>query len=59
LTIVDYLLANGADVNAVDRCGNSPLESALSMGRTDVARFLTEKGGKIIRGSEEQCPRRR
>lgn len=54
LKVADQLLANGADVNAVDRYGHTPLENALSMNRIDMSRFLTERGGKTIRGGEEQ-----
>jgi ankyrin repeat protein len=54
LNVADYLLANGADVNAVNIFGDTPLENALSMNRTEMSKFLTERGGKRIRGSEEQ-----
>jgi hypothetical protein len=54
LKVADYLLAKGADVNAVNRYGSSPLGNALEMDLTDMARFLTEQGGKIIRRGEEQ-----
>jgi hypothetical protein len=54
LKVADHLLANGADVNAVDRRGHTPLENALSMNRVDMARFLTERGGKMIHGGEGQ-----
>ena len=54
LVIAEYLLAKGADVNAINRYGDSPLENAVSMNRTEMARLLTERGGKRIRGSEDQ-----
>ena len=36
----------GADVNAVDKAGNTPLDDAKSRGRTEVARLLEAAGGR-------------
>ena len=52
--ILRYLAANGADFNALDRCGDSPLELAASKGNREAAEFLIERGAKRIRGNDEQ-----
>lgn len=49
-----YLASRGADINALDRFGDSPLELAASRGNDEAARFLMERGGKRIRGDEAQ-----
>lgn len=54
LGIAEYLLAQGADVNAVTKYGDSPLEVAFSLNQSAMATLLAERGGKRIRGSEEQ-----
>ena len=52
--MAEYLLATGADVNAINSYGDSPLENAMSMNHAEIAQLLTETGGKRIRGGEEQ-----
>lgn len=42
---VEMLLDHGADVNAVDRPGRTPLYYAGRYGHRDVAEFLAERGG--------------
>jgi ankyrin repeat protein len=37
---VELLLAHGADVNAADRAGTTPLQAAQSMHQTDIAATL-------------------
>ena len=54
LPILRYLVSMGADVNALDRSGDSPLELAASGNRTDAAKFLIENGAMRIRGDEAQ-----
>jgi hypothetical protein len=54
LRIIQFLVASGADVNALDRAGDSPIEFAASRGHMECASFLQEHGGKRIRGDEAQ-----
>jgi ankyrin repeat protein len=48
------LVSLGADVNAVDRFGDSPLEMAESHRNEAAAKLLTEFGARRIRGDEAQ-----
>ena len=52
--VIRFLLASGADVNALDRLGNSPLQNAISEHRPEAAKLLAEHGGKIIHNGEQQ-----
>ncbi|HEY1267448.1 MAG TPA: ankyrin repeat domain-containing protein [Candidatus Binatia bacterium] len=52
--VAEYLFAQGANVNAVNLYGDSPLENAESMNRREVAQFLASHGAKRIRGTDEQ-----
>jgi hypothetical protein len=54
LPTLRYLISKGADVNALDRYGDSPLELASSNGHEAAARFLAEHGARRIRGDEAQ-----
>jgi len=47
LDIVEYLLAQGADINAVSRSGSTPLHGAASYGHTEIARYLITKGAIV------------
>jgi ankyrin repeat protein len=38
------LLKHGADIDAKDKKGDTPLQRALSHGRDEIARFLSEYG---------------
>lgn len=49
-----YLISKGANINALDRFGDSPLELAASRGNSDAADFLTRLGAKRIRGDDAQ-----
>jgi ankyrin repeat protein len=44
--VVDLLIRRGADVNAKNYTGVTPLQSAESNGFSNVARMLKEHGGK-------------
>jgi len=44
--IAVLLLANGADVNATDRIGQTPVDAAITMDRTEIANLLRKHGGK-------------
>jgi hypothetical protein len=50
--ILRYLTSKGANINAVDRFGDSPLELAVSRGNHAAAEFLIERGAKKIRGED-------
>jgi hypothetical protein len=54
LAVAEVLVVKGADVNALNRYGDSPLENAESEHKGEVARFLSARGGKRIRGTPEQ-----
>ena len=44
--IVELLIAEGADVNAKDRDGETPLDGAIKYKRTETADLLRKHGGK-------------
>jgi hypothetical protein len=54
LPILRYLISKGANIDALDRSEDSPLELAASTNRVEVVKFLTESGAKRIRGDETQ-----
>ena len=54
LRTMRFLVSRGADVNALDRSGDSPAELAASNGHQECVTFLQERGGKKIRGDEGQ-----
>ena len=47
LQIVETLLSAGANVNARDRWGGTPLRDAVREGHVKVAKFLHENGGEL------------
>lgn len=49
-----YLASKGANINALDRFGDSPLELAASRGNQKAVEFLVERRAKRIRGDEAQ-----
>ena len=44
LSTAEYLLSQGADINAVSRNGSTPLHGAASYGHLEIVRLLLEKG---------------
>ena len=53
-SMIDYLLSKGADVNALNAYGDSPVQNAISTNHPDAAKLLEAHGGKNIRGSDAQ-----
>jgi len=54
LPILRYLVSKGANINALDRSGDSPTELAAEANHAVALQFLVENGGKRIRGDEAQ-----
>ncbi|ULQ59519.1 ankyrin repeat domain-containing protein [Brucepastera parasyntrophica] len=48
ITFLQMLLANGADINAVDETGKTPLTDAIQGNRPDSVRLLLEKGASPV-----------
>ena len=44
--IVELLIANGADVNAKDEDGETPVDFAITFNQTQTADLLRKHGGK-------------
>jgi hypothetical protein len=49
-----YLLSKGADLNVVNRSGDSPLELAISNHQNAAVKFMFDLGAQRIRGDERQ-----
>lgn len=54
IEVMDYLLSQGADINAIDRYGESPLGYAVKEGKSEAAAFLTARGAREVHGTREQ-----
>lgn len=59
LAVIEFLLARGADVNAINPYGDSPLANAMTAtnNAAETQALLTKHGGTLIKGSEEQRSR--
>ena len=44
--IADLLIAEGANVNAKTKFGETPIDAAILLGQTETADFLRKHGGK-------------
>lgn len=51
--VLNYLLSRSADLNAVDRFGDSPLETAAVAKQNQAVQLLEIRGAKRIRGDDE------
>ncbi|CAG9464939.1 unnamed protein product [Pedinophyceae sp. YPF-701] len=47
-SVAKWLLSKGANVNAVDRFGRTPLADAVMADHGEVAKLLMTKGGKVV-----------
>jgi hypothetical protein len=54
ILMIEYLLSKGADVNALNAYGDSPVQNAVSMNHPDAVKLLEARGGKDIRGPDAQ-----
>ena len=54
LPILEMLTSRGADLNAINLYGDSPLEAAVENHHTAVADYLKTHGARQVRGTEEQ-----
>lgn len=55
--MIDLLLTQGSPINAIDRFGDSPLQSALGNSSTEAAERLQSRGAQRIQGTAEQRER--
>jgi hypothetical protein len=55
--VIKYLLSKGANVNALNAYGDSPVQNAISMNHPEAVALLEAHGGKDIRGSDQQRDR--
>ena len=56
--VTEWLLGQGAAVNAVDRFRRTPLEEAVRGDFAEVAKLLIDKGGKIQEGGKVRLDER-
>ena len=52
--IVELLIDAGADVNAKDDIGDTPLDVAIQLKQTEIAELLGEHGGKTRKELEAE-----
>jgi ankyrin repeat protein len=57
IAVIEYLLSKGANVNALNAYGDSPVQDAISMKHPETVTVLEARGGKDIRGSTDQRER--
>jgi ankyrin repeat protein len=54
--MVEFLLSWGADVNAADQLGGTPLHYAAQAGNSSLATLLIKRGATSIPDLEGKCP---
>jgi hypothetical protein len=56
LAVIEYLIGRGADVNAINAYGDSPLASAMHARKraSETQALLIKHGARLVRGTEEQ-----
>jgi hypothetical protein len=56
IEVMEFLIAHGANVNAINAYGDTPMANAIQASKhaTESQALLTKYGGKYVRGSEEQ-----
>lgn len=56
LDVINFLISQGANVNAVNAYGDTPLANAMEarVHASETQSLLSKFGGKLVRGSEEQ-----
>jgi ankyrin repeat protein len=52
--IIDILVSKGADINAIDKDGNTPLHKAAYYGKKDTAKRLIQLGADISKRNKEE-----
>jgi|GEM_PF-1646909 hypothetical protein len=52
--VARFLVSQGAQIDALDRCGDSPLERAYELNSEGTRKFLESIGAHRIRGSDTQ-----
>ncbi|MHC9538523.1 MAG: ankyrin repeat domain-containing protein [Vulcanimicrobiota bacterium] len=57
ISMVEYLLDKGTDVNGMNSIGNSPLDDAVSYGNRDIAKLLISRGADVnMKGELDRTP---
>jgi len=56
LKYVRYFVSKGADVNASDRAGNTPLLLALRIGNVEISRYFLSRGADVNSGTRGDTP---
>jgi len=51
--VISFLISKGANVNAIDRYGDSPFEIAISGKHNEATKLLADKGEQRVRGDEQ------
>jgi hypothetical protein len=54
VSLIEYLLSQGASINSLDRSGDSPLDLAIANHHDKAAAYLTSRGAKRIHGDQAQ-----
>jgi len=59
LDVMEFLVSKGADVNAINAYGDSPMANAAQADerRVEAQALLAKHGGKLVRGTKEQRDR--